>query len=784
MFYWNVLIAEAQSGEAAKYELKWLPIGPFPAGAKTQFEALGFDFLKQYTNDLHASSEVCISETGINELMLRREFSEKLIHTPKIDFHNALCISKPDQDSAECFYAITCLESNYDHTAYGLLANIDPVKVYVNNQLSLNAPESASGDAGERPNRLISLPLKKGLNSLLVKATSKKGAAGFRLDLYKDNELCLLQLLKNQNTFFTNPVVEKACDLQFQITTGNVAINWSATCRRFDRKSSSGKTVEFENLKFCSMDRVFPKTTLLLDGLYEMELRVGAHGVKRLFFIGQPEEFVKQNPLLNSSASTNENMALLQQVELLRLEDLLSLSGKRSKDWQYGLLDTLRALYHYINPTNTCSDEGENQLYIRGFKSGIDDSIQVYRFAAPKACPSKLEPKTLIVIMPTVVSSNRPFIKSSVMRSHNEALTLAALASNRNLALVWPGYRNTPYGHACELTHIDEVLKDLEKYVSVDRGRIVLVGICGGAFLAEQVFTRWPERFAGIAFFNGIFHREGRSYKNSSFFSKNPTFNKFLETSDPGKNIFCTSVNGSKIFILNDDPPEGHGELGLSVGFIKKARENKIFPAYRQLAGAFNKGSHWRIIFDWACAKKVEAPSAKISPIGLDNSIESVFSEKFLLVWPSSGSPSQLAAMEEVKNEFKKMWRDIHFSGLHSRTDIEVTDDDIKSTNLVLLGNAKINKVWRQIVTDDVPHAYACREDLWKTAAGSNDLPATGYHIMATNKTTGKKILFIGASNPCDAAFGNLDLSTTGWYSYAFWKKRFSKSMLIDAGIH
>lgn len=406
-------------------------------------------------------------------------------------------------------------------------------------------------------------------------------------------------------------------------------------------------------------------------------------------------------------------------------------------------------------------------LHIRAFRSNIDGQEQHYRLYVPTSYKRKGSPQPLIVLLPTVLSANRPFIESVFMAGHSEAERIAAIAERYGMAILWSGYRNRPTGQPCEMTHIDETLRAVCDDYRIDPARISMMGACSGGGISTRAVVQWPERFAGVALLNPTFGLlKVSSPGDAAPFLECPAFLRWTRDRDVVDEFL--KLRSTPTYIIHDGAEPGHGDLGVSMEFAQRASA-KSYPLRfeRSVQTLSQHFGAWEDLIAWLSLQKRVAPNERRSPRLAPPTVADALADRFILVEGTGGSDSDRASVQALVAQFQRNWKATHFGECRVIRDSDFNNHPDDRANLILVGNAVVNSTWKalgELSAGDLTDTTVRLDGVsW---AGKN-LAIQSVHRSPNNPD--RLIVFLGASDLRNAKFDKVDLSSHGWFHVAVW---------------
>ncbi|PTY04608.1 hypothetical protein DB347_18000 [Opitutaceae bacterium EW11] len=428
----------------------------------------------------------------------------------------------------------------------------------------------------------------------------------------------------------------------------------------------------------------------LSAGVYIIELCLNNQRYRETFCIGSFEENAARLLERTASLRITENPDVL---AISRRLAALSIPKKsQDRSWEVKAVHALEELDALLEAS---SSAGRRQLpaglHFLGLKSRIDESLQCYRLYVPEQREARKQ-IPLVVFLPTVASAARPFIESAFVAAHQEAEKISAFAERDGAAVLWVGYHSQPSGAKIDLVHLDEVLQDVAKRVEIDISRIVLIGSCSGGALGTLAIAEWPQRFAGLAFLDPVFVLEKTpSDSGRAYFADQALFTEWLSDTDSSR--FVQLLRDTPILMIYDGAQPGHGSLKIAEGFTRLARQAGARVEFLNLPQPLAQHMDaWRRTVDWSVRQRrttvIEAPKKSSDE---RECVMDALSSPFLLVEGTSGTDIDRAATQSVVRSFESAWRELTFGSCRIRKDIEITEEETRQFNLVLVGNEKTN---------------------------------------------------------------------------------------------
>lgn len=684
---------------------------------------------------------------------------------PKVDLGGRFVpVKNPDQK--EIFLAACAIDAPSAAPVYALLGNNGSMTLAVNGAVIDSSKHSRSGSA---PQYVAKLPLRAGHNILVVRVDGNEPDTGFSVTAIGDETIALHEAVQSAGTCLRSRVVKTAAELELDIRLAGWTrdfecslVSPDGTTRPLGRHSPRKKLQEPGSVP---------------NGRHTFVLHLGQATYKEPVLIGDPGEIVGALANRAEGGHFGEPVKLEIDSYLHRLASLLA-TTKRDKNWEYSVVSAIEAADLLMADP---SGERRPPVELVAFRSAIDQSVQHYQIAFPNG---RAEPVPLLVIVAAVIGSAKPFIDGPTVRSHLEALDIARLAERAGVAVLWPGYRCPPSGSPIDLAHFDQVLSHASSRYPIDPDRVTLVGHCGGGVFAGMMLMRWPERFASLVYYDAMFQRSRVGYRIAAARQKDPyypfaDYRHWLAATDPMQWILDRNFPRPILVLHDGSLAEGHGGVLLSVDFSTRAGRAGVPHEFRKVEPRYGRLGQWQEILQWASQRKVDASSAASAPHFWGGAVADAFTGPFLIVVGTGGTETEQAALAEQARRLGESWRKSQFVDAPAKRDIDVTDQDLRS-NLVLIGNAETNVIWKRLAPGLSTDVNSSR-----IRFGPKEWVGTrlGIHAAERNPLHPEALVVLYGAQQFDGArFDAHDLAVTGWYNFAVWDFD-QPEPLIDAGL-
>ena len=620
----------------------------------------------------------------------------------------------------------------------------------------------ASGGRGYLP-----VTLARGENIINIKQYSIRGKPRFQLSVNLDYTQSLEAVWQSKNSLLKKLIY----------SSGNpadpVTLDWDPNLSGFSvalvvRDVSTDKIV---------LQKERARRGMVTDdgdadfapGVYEAvyRTRTGNESASELFLVGNPDDLfagfqkalAQYNPDLESKRDID--------AQLRRARILLAENNHNVLDriWQEKVAYTFSCLASFERKlkegaTNIAKDQPG--LHIRGFASAEDGSDQFYRLFIPSTYKPG-NPLPMLVIpaarMANRADNNRPFIEGPIIANHREAQLWAKYAEQHGFAVLWPGYRGAPDGYSYESVQMDEAIQAVEKDYNIDQHRISVYGTCSAGYNAGRLVGEYNNRFAALVYDLAVFDLSLGSIQSS------PSLMEWYTTVNPSRHVIDN--RNLKIFVLHDNSRSpGHGPQALTKDFLDRASETRGDVASQLSEHPMPIAARMDMVFSWLTACKNEKPDDKrsnfLTKAGYTGPIMEIFATPLIVV---EGTHAQGSEQENVRNLVESIKTDYtkYFHGAQCmiKKDDEVTQDDIDTHSLILVGNSQCNSAWERLQPQ-----LTMKMTPTEVMYGNNKL--TGFlpfqAIVRHPTASDKYVLMIGAGD-----LRTLDQVTTGelftaWY--------------------
>ena len=376
----------------------------------------------------------------------------------------------------------------------------------------------------------------------------------------------------------------------------------------------------------------------------------------------------------------------------------------------------------------------------------------------------------LIIFMTTVFERKGPFLESVFVAKHGRverlAGQLAELAEKLGIGILWPGYRIRPYGNPTEFSHLEEVLRAVDADYPVDTARLYLYGYCSSGMTAAMEAVLHPRRYAAMACIDPVMHRVKHRFDDDGKYDRFAAYQAWLQATDPVRPL--AAMRDLPVWIVHQGIDPGHGPLAHAVDFVTEARAVGNHPRFDRIKDdSVTDISIYERQFSWLAQQRREEPAPLDFAVAKGGPLSRAFAERFIVVEATEGGDAEKAANQALSLAFQKAWRDTNYVGCRVIKDRELTAEEERQSNLVLIGNAQANQVWQRLAAQ-LPVVLSA--DGITIDGHSYQGRALGLQAWFPNpRQPEKKVVLLGGYAPEQAAFGTLELALDGWFDYAIW---------------
>lgn len=270
------------------------------------------------------------------------------------------------------------------------------------------------------------------------------------------------------------------------------------------------------------------KLPALLEGYYSLTASSLCGPIDDSFYIGDPATVYNNViSLRDTKAPTSEEYlsldAIAQRYEVLTAP---AYSHPSVWSWQMKLRLIIKDGINAIKDPSSTQWTKEPGLHLREYISSIDGAHEPYLICVPQSYNS---PAPLVVTLPPVLGTGRPFLESAFLSSMNDLYGIERAANESHILVVRFGNRGNLWDAPMADAQFFEVLSDVERDFDVDRSRTYLLGYSESGRHSFLLAEHYPSLFAGIATYGALpdayngdeSHYRWAQYNNVSSMIKN-----------------------------------------------------------------------------------------------------------------------------------------------------------------------------------------------------------------------------------------------------------------------
>ncbi len=492
----------------------WSVIGPFSSLDNQAKNTLELNDLEQY-----GISENNISEKDILSLFNKIEgHLDKNISIKSMQFTNENIdlyelYAKPDLATLTNAYLICKINSPKEQTVNILSSSSFGSKVWINNDLVCTVVNKKYLDKIYEEYKRIKL--KKGTNLVLVKVNSRKinspvvhwkfsmavtgneyAKQNFKIQYLKD--FLEQSYAKDSLKIYLGPY-KYELPVEYQIFDSNHSIVNTNTIR------SLNTTFKYNNDSTASLDI----SKLRSKRHFYIQLILGNDTLQQPFYHGAYEDTKKTVDSINAGISSIKKSSIQYAVAMQRYNTMDHYYERSLKKKKYKVVDKFpfeqrfinrNKIYAYMNFLDIISETRSSfeKMEFRGFASQIDSTLQTYLFYMPLRMRNKTSVPS-VVMVPYEQSDSLALIDSWYSMNLNHIEVDMMLAEKYGYALIYPWLRGGKYrDNSIGYKDMEEVLNDVKKnWHNIDPDKMFLAGSCEGARRLTNIFTAFPDKFAG-----------------------------------------------------------------------------------------------------------------------------------------------------------------------------------------------------------------------------------------------------------------------------------------------
>src|SRR5690606_36111981 len=152
-----------------------------------------------------------------------------------------------------------------------------------------------------------------------------------------------------------------------------------------------------------------------------------------------------------------------------------------------------------------------------------------------------------------------------------------------------------------------------------------------------------------------------------------------------------------------------------------------------------------------------------------------VFHNAFIVVKGTSGTPEELSKINETIEKLNADWRYRYYTDFRIKPDTALTDDDLASFNVILVGSPSTNKLIEKFL-QNLP--LTVKDNFISIGSETQQGKYLGFYLIHPNPINQERyIAILGFNNPGYFSLWRErsgmeafhDVSDFGWYDYKIW---------------
>jgi pimeloyl-ACP methyl ester carboxylesterase len=664
-------------------------------------------------------------------------------------------------------YTAVVLNSPEDQDIAVAFAVDDNGKAWLNHEL-LYADANPQHNHIRTFHHFLGVHLRKGDNFLLIKEGDRMDYWGLGVTLFpRDNKILELARDNQVDVILRSAVVDRNQPLELRgdllPTTQKIQV---------EIRDAKHDLIEKKELRF-KQKMEWDLSELQADHLYYCKVMDGDQSIEEPFFYGDLQPgYDRLADAVSHVATSDSTIKIDLSAPLIRLKHLLEPDSRATEWWDQKVAEMFSETED--NLANLASGDQKfrsaSGTHLRAYVSSIDDQTQYYWIHVPATRPDQSKPIPLVIVLPWTPAKNFPFLESANLAELAEDERYSMLGDEFGFAVlqVW-GRGMYQGGTAIWKSDVNETLNAVERDYPIDTNRIYLTGTCEGGRQALLLAEWYPGRFAAVGVDGPI-----------TTIRRPPSFESlWFQYGSPISQV--EKLVDTPVLIshdVNDDDPR----IEDSESFAFKAREAGANVTLIRREG----GDHFlapdyvavkRSFFQFFAGKiRVSSPHQVKANLPLQQfgagkgPIEDAFGGPVLLVQGTQGTPEQNLAIQGNLEEFEADWRESYFVDCPMKKDSDVTEDDIREKNLILIGDADTNSVVKRIA-DRLP-LHATQRGI-SIAGKDSDINHLAY--------VGSQLAYVFvAPNPLNSSRYIVELGMNNWKVIKGWRLHLPRNGVCD----
>jgi predicted esterase len=361
-------------------------------------------------------------------------------------------------------------------------------------------------------------------------------------------------------------------------------------------------------------------------------------------------------------------------------------------------------------------------------------------------------------MVPYTESPLRPFLESVAVADYEGMAPTEQALDRHGLAFLRMNARGNTNGQRLGVVEILAAIEQVKSDYAIDPDRIYLYGICSGGRESLALAETYPHLFAAIATLSpatrysdttiGEQHRETDDYACD-----------WLDRRSPLHRL--NNLRGIPLLVFHGEDDE-HNPLPVSMELRDLAQREGLSLDFRVVPGA----THVRFphdindtAFSFLASKRCASVEEQVAPPA-PMSISDAFTAPFLVVVASDA--------RKAGDAFLKSWKQRFFTDCPWKLDVDVTEEDVRTRNLILIGtpsgSALLDRVVQQLPLTRTAGAYSLQA------------------VFANPMNPARRVVVAGDPDCVACPSDALQLVLKGWYQYALWSYDDKSAKLAEIG--
>jgi dienelactone hydrolase len=824
----------------------WVLLGPFVPALKDKPRTISGDTPHDFLSDL-GYSESSLTRADLIKLSTHHDIYKSYYA------QSALLSLKdvyPETNISEV-YAVAELSSKKEADIGIELGSQDDLTLWVNGQLVLSLPGGAYHVASAYDGYGIA-KLHKGSNILIAKIDRKSDGGNIILNFGDVAHVSSIIQNKSSGRIVRTIFLHAGDPLSITIPPSCVQPSTIVEVQNNGGNILYSKTVPTEKLSAIELPT-------LPDGYYSMAASSQCGSITDGFYIGDP--VTVYNHIVNlrnaKSPTSREYLtldAIAQRYEILNAPAYYNNPSPRG--WQMKLRMIIKDGVNAINDPNSLQWSRVPGLHLREYISEIDGAREPYLICVPNSYADSLP---LIVTLPPVLGTGRPFLASAFLTSMNDLDGLKQAANEAHAIVIRYGNRGNLWDTPMADAQFFEVLSDVEREFNIDKKRIYLLGYSESGRRALLLAEHYPSLFGGVIVYGALIEAYTGSDSHAAWAQEN---NVATMINNLG-NVATIIVNGDRDTEVSLDSAKDfyrklvrggvpasfrvyrygvHVQTGSEIQIIPFVTEKSALPSThvdyilpslnhatddwiqiesrkeRQLPMKLKANIHgldiniessniYSLCVDFTrlhynvgqavnvnwnghrttihagagCVSLKNGDSASGDPASLDGintisdgTLAEALSEPFLIVTGTDSSASDRA--DTKRDAFISKWKKEFFVTPRIKRDVDLTPDDIRQFNLVLIGkpaNGSRLSV-ANVLAARVKSEVFSSPEVQQSAASIQEV-----FVLPNPLNVKRSLVYLDITTDLLNS-QDFDPVLTGFYDYGFWDKT---GQMLKSGI-